>query len=255
MKKTIIFSCISLLALCCQPIYYKPNSLNIPDLQKKSDATVSGGLYTDAYLSGTEFRTAFSPAKNVGLTFNYFNIFEKNDRNSSGSPAWGRGYLMEGGAGVYSAQNYSTISFFGGYGRGVVENAYLISLQDGTYARSSLTYDRWFLQPGWHFSVDHLSFGCALRYIHLKYAKHHYNELYTPDKDFTRITKERDFALWEIGGLVGTRWRYFSAHIGGTYVLNPSVVDSRIFFNLAINATATINISAIIEAAEKGKPD
>jgi hypothetical protein len=195
MKHVFALAGLCLLFLQCRSVFYAPNTLHIPELSKKGDATVSGGYFTNTKFSGAEFNAAVSPVRNVGLMFNYFDTFRRYDGSF-----WTNTYLYEGGAGVYKyLEDFGIISLYGGFGQGQSENGQRLTPRPPdlkNYVRTSLTYHRWFLQPGLVVQSDNAEVRVGLRVVWLAPEKAQIDPLFSHANDLLKLSKQREYPCW-----------------------------------------------------------
>jgi hypothetical protein len=99
----------------CAPVYYVPNTHNVPMLEERGDATFALNLAS----FGAEFQGAYAITNHVGVMLNAASMRQKDDNDGDG----GSGSLAELGLGYYrklgsnvSWENYLLL------GGGTVEN-------------------------------------------------------------------------------------------------------------------------------------
>ncbi len=102
--KSLLIS--SFIFISCSPIYYSPNSQNIPLFTKEKEITGTVAVLENHF----EAQTGYSATKNIGLIANIFNYSIKKDEQGD----FGNGSIFETGIGYYT--NDSLKILFGVYG-------------------------------------------------------------------------------------------------------------------------------------------
>lgn len=93
MKNLIIFiALISIIGIGCSPVYYIPNTQNVPLLTQKGDVNLSGSIELD----GATVQSAVAVSDYVGVQLNYSH-FSQTESNANGS-----GNIYEAGVGYFS---------------------------------------------------------------------------------------------------------------------------------------------------------
>lgn len=220
------FAAAALLLSGCTHYYYSPNNLNIPILQKQHDASISIGRYRGGEIRGMEVQAIYSPLKYTGVMFNHVKIPRNQNGDSSHDAEWGRGRLTEGGIGGYWPHYPFTLSLFGGYGSGWVENSYEhldrgITLPGSLSAR--LEFRRWFVQPSVGFRLKWFRVGVGMRRVFLNYIQGDIDYLIDPMElaSVRNIEAKGRFKFWETGFSIGC---YFNE---GSLTFNKVSLHSR----------------------------
>lgn len=134
----------------CAPIYYAPNSSNVPLLKEKGQAKLSGYYSSCEDVSGVELQGALAVSKNIGVMLNTAYLNGGSD---------GNGYLVEGGAGYYKLfEKKWVFESYGGLGFGSANNN---SVDGGS---SSVNFTKCFVQPSLGFTTKNFEFGVASRF-------------------------------------------------------------------------------------------
>ncbi len=137
MKKLLAAIAPAIALASCGPIYYAPNSANVPLFSAKKEIT--GGL--SAGSGGTELHGAYAISNHVLGCANYASAKPKEDGNGNG----GTGNLLEIGGGYYQALNEQfTWGATAAYGFGSMENHYPAIAAD---EKINASFSRWSVQP------------------------------------------------------------------------------------------------------------
>jgi hypothetical protein len=163
-KHLFLFVLLGILpfGLRAQIYNYAPNSVNIPFLQKKGDASVSlgWGRGNNSFQS-LELGAAYSPLPHLAVMANYFGALDKQVRNQSTIGT--NGYLVEAAIGAFEARSRRSASLFAGYGIGHLFSNF------GSEETSKFDIHRIFIQPGLAYRSKHFRAGLALRISRLMY--------------------------------------------------------------------------------------
>ena len=170
-SKTFLWLASLLFAASCSHRYYAPNTIQMPALQERGDATANVGLAVGPEYSGLEAHAAYSPVKHMALMLNYFRVSSDKDKvpddvvpGGPAEPEWGRGQFLEGAVGGYlPLDGRNTVSLFVGMGEGSSYNYF------GFARFADLRFRRWFVQPSITAEYSRVRLGFGLRLAHLKF--------------------------------------------------------------------------------------
>jgi hypothetical protein len=171
-KISLLLAVVSILLGSCQHYYYAPNTLNIPTLREKGDATLDAGLIGGNNFSGWEARAAYSPINRLAVTFNHTQMsgsfedgfFDFTTGTFISQTKSGKGHLTEGGLGYYYPYSqYATLSLSGGGGFGSTYNDF------GKAQFARLNLNRIYLQPALSIKGELAEFGCGVRISRLAF--------------------------------------------------------------------------------------
>ncbi len=164
---------ISLLAVGCSPVYYKPNLMNIPNFQKKDD------VYLAAHLGGGvgDVQAAYAVGNHVAILGNYTqfsNTQEDGNAANSGETKTTktRGNIAEFAVGYFTpiSENF-TFALYGGYGSGSVENDWNVR------GNSQADVKKLFVQPTFGVKFKNWEFVAGYKLANLTY--YNLNQNYT----------------------------------------------------------------------------
>jgi len=155
---------LSLLLLCivvsgCSPIYYAPNTLNVPMIRGKGEIVGSGHFGDHGSLN---FQGAYSPKQNFAITGDGFWASEKSSSSISGS-----GHYITGGAGYYRPITPHLMwDAYGLMGFGSVKN----NLSNtGAQRDVSSRFVRYGVQPSFGFQSKFFDASFATRFVGVRY--------------------------------------------------------------------------------------
>ncbi|MBC7773907.1 MAG: hypothetical protein H7246_00605 [Phycisphaerae bacterium] len=165
MKKIFLLFAISLAMPSggkSQTYNYALNSLNIPCLTQKGDASLGIGWSRGIAFQALELRGAYSPMPHLAIMANYFGAREKSVRQKleNGTDF----YLWEAAVGAYEKMPRGSASLFAGFGSGSLFSNY------GLDRTAAFDIQRFFLQPGLSYRSNHFQAGLALRLSRLFYS-------------------------------------------------------------------------------------
>lgn len=166
MTKTNCVSVAAVVLVCaaCSPIYYVPNTLNVPMVHAKGQANVT--------LAGNGNQVEFQGAKGVGdsvaLQVNFGFLDANDEENGSG----GSGKLLEAGLGYF--RNVKPDVLFDVYalvGVGSVENHFpdTVSASPGTTGKIAADMSRFGVQPSISWHRKYFSVSGSARLSNLRY--------------------------------------------------------------------------------------
>ena len=138
----------------CSPIYYAPNTLNVPMIRAKGEG-VLGGYIGDP--SSVNIQGAYSPKQNWAVMAD--GVWGSEDSSNQG----GSGHLITGGAGYYRPlNNHFMFDTYGILGLGSVEN----HLSQGDVSSGFVRYA---IQPSAGFQSKYFEANVASRLVALRY--------------------------------------------------------------------------------------
>ena len=162
---------VILLSSCSQHYFYAPNTLHLPTVREKGDATIEASLNGSNQIKGGEVRAAYSPLTNTSVMINYMYMkgsFERFDFSTFPTPPpakhSGRGFITDlGVTRNFPISEYSmfTLTAGGSIGR---------SVNDYTRGRTAiLNFNRLFIQPAIVSTGKLADFGIGLRFSRLHF--------------------------------------------------------------------------------------
>lgn len=144
----------------CSPIYYVPNTQNVPVIKEKGQTNVSIGLNSSESTDGFELQGAYGLTDKIALQFNT-DWVKSNEGDSNGS-----GSIVEFGPGYYKKLSehvvFETYGLFGFGGLKYEENS-------GNFQNINAKFFRVGLQPSISFSSKYFIASLSTRLAHLKY--------------------------------------------------------------------------------------
>ncbi len=215
---------------------YAPNTLNIPCLTKKGDATLGIGLGRGNQFRALELQGVYSPVPHLAVMANYFGARKKAVRTfaEQGTDA----YLWELAIGAYEQFSKGSASFFAGYGAGSLFSNYKPASRD---FNSRLAIRRWFLQPGLAYKSPYFHAGLALRLSRLSYT--HGDVAYNIEPPYLAyiqaVEKETPLFLPELGIQAGIRLKPITLSVNLTSIFPDT--DSFNFTRLNMNLTLSVD--------------
>lgn len=161
---TIYLLLVYLWASSCSPIYYSPNSHNVPLLKQKGDARV--GLHGNS--TRLEVSTAFAVEGHVGLTLDGGMFFPADDEQGDG----GKGQFIQVGAGYFKPIGEKWVfETYGQFGYGKVQNHFPSTLDSfpSTTGIIDANLARYGIQPSFGFSSRFFDAAISARICGLSY--------------------------------------------------------------------------------------
>ena len=155
LKLALSSLCAAVLLSGCSPIYYAPNTLNVPMIRAKGEGAVSGHIGDHGSLN---FQGAYSPKQNWAVVADGFWASE-----GSAGTIDGRGHLITGGAGYY--RPLSTHFMWDTYGI-LGSAASRILLHSATFGRDFVRYG---VQPSAGYQSKYFDAAVASRFVGLAY--------------------------------------------------------------------------------------
>lgn len=136
----------------CSPIFYQPNSLNIPLISEEEEHRFSAN-YITSEANGFELQYAGTIGPSMALMLNGMYVSKPE-----GSEYSGYGNLLEGGLGFYQPMGkHWSFNLFGGGGLGRAE------LRSKNFNQTMFGYQRYFAQPSIGIRKKRFEAGFALR--------------------------------------------------------------------------------------------
>lgn len=159
------------LSSCSQHYFYAPNTLHLPTVREKGDATIEASLNGSNQIKGGELRAAYCPLNNTSVMLNYMYMkgsFERYTFFTFPTPPpeqhSGRGFITDLGiTRNFPISEYSmfTLTAGGSLGR---------SVNDYSRGRTAtLNFNRLFVQPAIVSTGKLADFGIGLRFSRLHF--------------------------------------------------------------------------------------
>ena len=220
----------------CTHYYYAPNMHNVPLFQQKEELhmDLSGSMGNE--FTAFEIQAAFALTDNIGIMGNGFVV----DRERGVlTDEYGRGYLIEGGAGTFvPLKNDVVFETYFGLGFGKVENGY----DNGT--TSKLDFNRYFLQPSIGYTSDFLDIALSLRLCGLRYNDIHFTGILDQDdQDQIQYINRNPFSvLIEPAITLRGGWEHVKFQVQLGYsgnITNPDLLQEDLNANVGIYFTIT----------------
>ncbi|MBK8965585.1 MAG: hypothetical protein R3D58_21735 [Saprospiraceae bacterium] len=245
-----------LLPACTSNRFYTPNTMQIPMLSEKGQATVQVGIAKNKHNSGWEVQGIYSPLPHLGLMVNHFDLHYSGDTYSDFSQSFyaleyeGQTRLTEGAVGGYlqtGPQKEYLISLFGGFGKGRTENRYLPQPDPpGTETfNSSWNYQRWFIQPALGMKYRRFQVGTGLRFVWVDYLNGDINSrVGQVETDRIALLEQNSpLALTEIAWTFGWHFRPVVISLNSTAVVRGknSIRDLNLASNF-VSLTVGLNL-------------
>jgi hypothetical protein len=155
----LLFVVITFVFTSCSPIFYQPNTINIPLISEEGEHRFSAN-YTMGDADGLEMQYAGTIGPNMALMLNGMYLSKNNEGNFHGF-----GSMIEGGLGFYNPMGkYWSFNLFGGgaLGRGQVKNE--------SNNQASFDYNRLFFQPSIGIRYKWFETGLAFRVCGINYT-------------------------------------------------------------------------------------
>jgi hypothetical protein len=106
--KNLVILLIGIAFVGCGPVYYVPNTQNVPVMKEKGQTNLSFGINSSESTDGFEFQGAYGLTDKIALQLNFDRV------KSSGDSSYGSGNFVEFGPGYY--KNLSKHFVFETYG-------------------------------------------------------------------------------------------------------------------------------------------
>ncbi len=157
--------CLVLLSVSCTPIYYKPNTQNVPLFSEQGEIRAS--LLGNA--NQAEVQGAYAVSNHIGLLVNGGLFFPESNDNGDG----GFGKFAELGAGYFHPLgNGFVFETYGLAGIGDVRNHFpgTVSQYPGTTGKVNATLYRFGIQPAIGYKTKYFSAAVSSRLVNLLYG-------------------------------------------------------------------------------------
>lgn len=209
MKKSLLAFALAFPFLANSQTYnYMPNTLNVPCLAEKGDATLSLGWGRGEFSQSLEIQSVYSVARHLAVMANYFGAREKAVRSQveTGTDY----YLMEVAVGAYEKLPKGSASLFVGFGAGNLFSNYNL---DRT---AEFGVQRWFLQPGMTYRSRYFQAALALRLSRLNYSRGEVDFSIEPTDLHYILNVEKNAPLFlpEVGFQAGMRFKPVTVSLG-----------------------------------------
>lgn len=188
----IYFIGLFILLSGCNPVYYVPNTHNVPLLDGEKDGVLA--IHTADHQG--EFQAAFALSSNVAIMANGALIKPNNDDKGDG----GKGNFLEGGVGYYKKisdffvfENYALLGFAN------VENHFPSTLVEHPESSGKIKthFLKYGLQPSVGFKSKFLEAALSLRLSGLQYYGTSGGLIFENENQTTYIHKNRQMFLAE----------------------------------------------------------
>lgn len=156
----------------CGPIYYAPNTQNVPIMKEKGQINLSMGLNATEYTDGFELQGAY------GLTNRWALLLNADWVDSSEFGSSGSGNIVEIGGGYYKSLSPSFVfETYGLVGQGSLE------YHDNSIENNGINanFYRIGVQPSISFSKKYFSTSLSSRLATIRYTRVHGNLIYDVD--------------------------------------------------------------------------
>jgi hypothetical protein len=156
--KLIIWILLFSIFGACSPVFYQPNTINIPLLSEEEEHRFSLN-YINSEANGFEMQYAGTIGPSMALMINGMYVSKPE-----GSDFYGYGSLIEGGLGFYHPMGSKwSFNLFGGGGLGRA------ALQTKDFNQAMFGYQRYFAQPSIGIRLKSFEAGLGLRVSGLIY--------------------------------------------------------------------------------------
>jgi len=175
----------------CAPVYYGPNTQNVPLLSEKGEYNVA--------VTGShqllEFQVSGSPANNLGMQLNGSWYIPERDSGN-----YGAGYYTDAGIGFYKAFGPKNILVFETYaigGIGGVRNTFESYTPGNTYGTIYSNLTRYGVQPVFGVKWKYLDGAVSARFAGLSYFNTSGNLVYRSENQLEYLARNRHSFLIE----------------------------------------------------------
>lgn len=182
---TILLVCLSVSG--CFPLYYAPNTQNIPVMKEKGQTNVSIGINATEFTNGFELQGAYGLTDKIALQLNvdWVNSADEWENNSSG-----KGNIIEFGAGYYKKISKSFV--FETYGLIAFGKTQYEQTAEGTgeYGYIQTHFTRFGAQPSISFSSKYFNASLSTRFANVNYNNISGNyPFYSSDENYVYSTE------------------------------------------------------------------
>ncbi len=254
--KPLGIKCVFVLLLLTQTgcvTLYKPNAINTPLLKQQGDfkGTVGMGVSGTGLLN---IQSAYGLTNHLGLMLNGMYHY-KHSTTDSVIIGKHKQYFGEAGAGYFTAfgsQKNGVLQCFGGGGFGYTNDYY--SHTDENHARSTATYNNYFIQPGIAYAAEIAEVAFDLRSNYVSIFNIRSSDAFYNDTTFNFINIEPTLTLRAGGkklkGFIQTGLTipaynseaYFSANNANGFLFGP-IFKFSIGLNIALNLSKPEKVS------------
>lgn len=187
----MILACVIMLN-ACNPIYYSPNTQNVPLISEKGE--------TNLTLAGNgnqiEFQAAYGVAQNIALKANGGIFIPKDNDNGDG----GSGKFFELGGGYFKPlENNLVFEIYGIAGFGTVENHFpsIAAANPQTTGDISANVFRFGIQPNFGYKSEYFSVAVSSRIANLTYGNIKGDLIYNAENQATYLNQNKSNFLVE----------------------------------------------------------
>ncbi len=189
--------CLVFFVVCCltscNPIYYSPNSHNVPLLTKSGEASLTAAGNADQL----EFQGAYAVTDKIGLQAQGGLFRPSEEENGTG----GSGHFIEAGAGyLHPFGTHWIMEGYGLVGLGRVENHFRNDAPGPTNPtvgdlKSSIF--RWGIQPNLGYKSPYFSAAMSTRLVHLLYHDVEGDLIYNNVDQVSFLQENNSYVLFE----------------------------------------------------------
>jgi hypothetical protein len=215
---------------CTGSRFYAPNTVNLPSLSDRGEASLSGAVFYGSKHEGWEAQAAYSPLANAALTMNYLSLRYSGEISERVSPFVlptllpfsGQLHFGEIGVGAYGEVGKNReylVSLLGLVGRGRMRNDYVPETNLDP-RRAEWSFWRYAVQPGVRLRHKRLDVGTAFRFCLVQYASGRIDaRLIEPELNrIALLENSSPIASGEIMWTVGYRFSPFVLSLNATGV-------------------------------------
>ncbi len=180
------------LFVSCTPVFYAPNTSNVPLFQKKGEGMINAGFSGGEIVGGGEIQGAIAANDHLGIMVNTA-FFSGNESEESTEEGSGKGYLVEGGAGYFTTLDKNVVfEAYGGVGFGSVTNNHYY----GGTSKVGLT--KLFVPPALGYTVTNVDIGVASKISAVFFNVNSIEGLDEYDMEEINLLKENPtYFFWE----------------------------------------------------------
>lgn len=198
----------------CSPVYYSPNTQNVPLLSqaKEYNISVSGNK------NALELQASVSPINHLGIQLNGGYAIPQYMSNGN----YGRGYLIDGGIGYYKAMGFDQNFVFetyaiGGIGHAYNSFVYKDSLTPGGFTSTNLA--RYGVQPIFGYKSKYIDIAVSSRFVGLTYFNSTGNLIFNGQRQIDYLDVHQNSFLIEPAFTLraGVEFFKFQFQIQGSY--------------------------------------
>ncbi len=148
----------------CSPVYYIPNTHNVPAMSEQGEFVGAVAGTTDR----ADIMAAYAISDNIGVLANASLFFPKDNEDGNG----GSGQIFEGGIGYFTpiGDNDFLFETYGILGMGKVENHYSTTSSGETGGKLEAGLFRAAIQPALSYKRKYFSASVSTRFSYLNYT-------------------------------------------------------------------------------------